>query len=215
MPDAIRLTDDDFALLERLEDAGEVDEDLAEALDDLWDRTGTALREATEGLDGNWRVELWPWRLQGDHFPFVWARCKLSDAGEFAAHLGVFLSPGHCNVCLDLEKDAIDDHSAAETLEQVRSFWRGPVVQLLTAAEDRRLKVWTDPDNVVAPAVYVEEGLDELMARNNDPEHPWPRVGFLPPRQALVDADDLAALLTDRLQSLAPVYRGQIAFCRG
>ncbi|MFW6198461.1 MAG: hypothetical protein ACOC5E_01420 [Acidobacteriota bacterium] len=215
MPDTIRLTDDDFALLHRLEEADEVEDDLAAALDDLWGRVESALQRATGQLDDEWRVDLWPWNLEGDRFPFVWARCKLDEADEFAAHLGAFLSPGHCNLCLDLEKDALDDGSAAETLDQVRGFWRGPVAPLLRAAEDPRLKVWTDPDNVVAPEIYVEEGLGELLSRNNDPEHPWPRVGYLPSRQSLVGVEDLVALLVDRFRTLAPLYRGQIAYCRG
>ncbi|HEX9698776.1 MAG TPA: hypothetical protein VGD06_04875 [Acidobacteriota bacterium] len=204
----------DFELLGRLESA---EEELAggvqERADELWERAERLIGELGAALfgEGNQVAALWPDGGDGDRGPFLWARIKRAGNERFATHLGAFLSPGSCNLSIDLEKDPLDAGESAERLEQVLDFYPDGLVSSLRPPLRPDLVVWTDPDNVVAAADFAAVDFDRFMAANADTGHPWPKVGYL---LSAADVEELGEGWVEgcraRLAPLVPVYDAMI-----
>ena len=204
----------EFAVLERLAAAGDaVPGELGEELDLVWEGTRRLLEQVGRRvLPNGFELELWPWREGDDLFPFVWARLKEDGLARFATHLGLFLSPTHCNCSIDLEKDPLDAGESAETLEQVLAYYEGGEWARYLTDSHPDLRLWTDTLNVVTPVELEERGVAAFMAANRDPAHPWPKVGYLlEAEQVAAFGDRLADELEARFASLLPVYRSMIA----
>lgn len=201
---------DDFELLERLGEANrvEVDADTAERADAAWERVEAVLRDAVVRTEApGLSIDVWPWREGSNTNGFVWARLKRPDARSFATHLGVFLAPGDCNISLDLEKDRIEEGSSRESLEDVLDFYGDTGRPVLGGVEDPDIRIWTDADNVLELEEFLDEDLATFMDRNQDSEHPWPKLGYRLPAERLASApDEQARLFGSRLESLVPVY---------
>ena len=203
----------DFADLEQLAALERsVPDELAGRLDATWRRLECSLsRVGSSLLPEGHQAALWPWREGEALFPFVWGRIKAADWSEFATHLGLFLSPGYCNVCIDLEKDPLDAGESAETLEQVLSYFSGGEWKTALGEHPDDLQLWTDSRNVVTLAGFEETGFDAFMAANQDPSHPWPKLGYLPDAQKVAAyGEHLDDELEARFRTLAPVYRAML-----
>lgn len=170
---------DDFELLEKFE-AGIATEDL---VDRLWRKAGRLIGKLGADLfgDGFYHADLWPEGDgdDGDRGPFLWARIKRTGNEKYATHIGVFLSPGLCNLSIDLEKDLLDAKQSGEILEQVIKFFRSDLPSMLGPATRKDLQVWTDSQNVVALDNFGSVDFTAFMNANQDSGHPWPKVGYI------------------------------------
>ena len=171
----------DFALLEEMAAAGpEHSVDLAERVDALWAKAERLVGELGAGLFGaeNYGAAIWPDSATDERLPFIWGRLKRVGNERYATHIGLFLSPGFCNLSIDLEKDPLDAGESAETLEQVVAFFGSQFASISKdLATDAR--VWTDTRNVVGTAGFAAINFDRFMADNHDADHPWPKVGYM------------------------------------
>ena len=178
----------DFELLRQLE-AGPPTED---AVDELWARSHLLLGDLGNALFARHghRADLWPEGAgdDGDRGPFLWGRLKRIGNERFATHIGVFVSPGLCNLSIDLEKDLLDAGQAPESLEQVVAFYRTRLAAILaepgglgaSAAPMRTdLRVWTDSRNVVEASNFGAIDFAAFMDANQDAGHPWPKLGYI------------------------------------
>ena len=171
----------DFALLEEMAgDSTEHSVDLAERVDGLWAKAERLVGELGAGLFGaeNCSAAIWPDSVTDERLPFIWARLKRVENRRYATHIGLFLSPGFCNLSIDLEKDPLDAGTSAETLEQVVAFF-GSQFALISRDLDTDVRVWTDTRNVVGIAGFGALDFDRFMADNHDADHPWPKVGYM------------------------------------
>ncbi len=171
----------DFALLEEMADDGpEYSADLAEQADALWAKAERLVGELGAGLFGaeNYGVAIWPDSATDERLPFIWARLKRIRNQRYATHIGLFLSPGFCNLSIDLEKDPLDAGESAETLEQVLAFFSS---QFASISRDLAtdVRIWTDTRNVVGTAGFAAIDFDRFMADNHDADHPWPKAGYM------------------------------------
>ena len=171
----------DFALLEEMAAAGpEHSVDLVERVDALWAKAERLVGKLGAGLFGadNYSAAIWPDSAPDERLPFVWARLKRVGNQPYATHIGLFLSPGFCNLSIDLEKDPLDAGESAETLEQVVAFFGS---QFASFSRDLAtdVRVWTDTRNVVDTAGFAAVDFDRFMADNHDADHPWPKVGYM------------------------------------
>jgi len=195
-------------------DPATLDEAARSDLDWLWakaERLVTGLGDLLFGEEGH-ASEVWPWEVEGQSFPFIWARLKAAGAERLATHIGFFFSRDHCNVCIDLEKDAIDAGEAQESVADVHRFYRERLARALPERTPDNLQVWTDDDNVLSIREFLEGDFDAFMAANQDEEHPWPRVGYLLEAREILGweaawADELQRML----EPVMPVYRKMVA----
>jgi hypothetical protein len=175
------FTTADFALLEEMADGGtEHSPGPAERVDALWAKAERLVGELGAGLFGaeNYSAAIWPDSATDERLPFIWARLKRVGNQRYATHIGLFLSPGFCNLSIDLEKDPLDAGESAETLEQVVAFFSSHFASISRdLATD--LRVWTDTRNVVGTAGFAALDFDRFMADNHDADHPWPKVGYM------------------------------------
>lgn len=198
-------------------DSGTLDEAARRDLDWLWDKADRLVRELGDRLFGEDRstVAVWPWEVDGQTFPFIWGRLKEEGAEGMATHIGVFFSRDHCNVCIDLEKDAIDAGEAEESVAEVHGFYRERLGAALAERTPGNLQVWTDDDNVLSIREFLEADFDAFMEANQDTDHPWPRLGhLLEAREILGWEASWAEELQRRLEPVVPVYREMIATYR-
>jgi len=175
------FTTADFELLEEMDTAGpDRSVHLTERADALWAKAERLVGELAAGLFGadNYSAAIWPDSAGEERLPFIWARLKRSGNQSYATHIGVFLSPGFCNLSVDLEKDLLDAGESAETLEQVVGFFGS---QFASISRDLAtdVRVWTDTRNVVGVAGFAALDFDRFMADNHDADHPWPKVGYM------------------------------------
>lgn len=168
-----------FELLRELE-TGEAGD---EAVDKLWARTRRLFGDLGAGLFGehDHHVDLWPEGAgdDGDRGAFLWGRLKRANNKRFATHIGVFLSPGLCNLSIDLEKDLLDAGQSDESLEQFVGFCGSELPSLFDPATRPDLQVWTDSQNVVAAAQFGTVDFAAFMDANRDADHPWPKIGYI------------------------------------
>lgn len=208
----------DFAVLETLaqQDAPPpLDSPLAHGAQRAHDNGRQLLQR---GADAAGRPELhlsvWPWRSDEELFPFVWGRYKLESARPWAAHIGVFLSPGGCNCALDLEKDPLDAGEANESLSEVLAFYRDRRSDLFSDLDDRHLGVWTDDVNVVGVEDFLVADFDRFMGAHRDAGHPWPRIGYrFAPDDPRFTPERQVASLGAWLDRLLPLYEELLAHC--
>lgn len=205
----------DFELLERLARSEGIDDELERDARESWRRARRLLAAAARVADvPGIEIEVWPWREDGDACPFLWARLKHRERSGHAAHVGLFLSPDHCNLAVDLEKDRLEDGTSEESLDDVLVFYREHAPAVLSACQDDRLRVWTDLDNVLDVDEFLAADFSEFMAAGRDEEHPWPRTGYLLQREELeAHPDDQVRNLGGRLRHLLPVYDALLASC--
>lgn len=200
----------DFELLRRI---GEEDAAAASAqVDELWARTRTLIDAlGHELLGGDAYATLWAEHDAAERGPFLWARMKRAAHKRFATHIGVFLSPGFCNLSIDLEKDPVDAGESAETLRQVFDFFRDDAVGLLDPPARPDLRVWTDTSNVVPAAEFAGVHFEAFMEANRDTGHPWPNVGYLPSADEVIGfGDRWVAECHARTVVLVPIYDAMI-----
>jgi hypothetical protein len=203
----------DFELLQRIGDGDEPDAATSEAAEALWTKAERLAGRLGAGLfdERGFHASVWPDRGDGERGPFLWARLKRAGNEAYATHIGVFLSPGFCNLSLDLEKDPLDAGQAGETLEQVLAFYRDGAAALLDPPVRPDLRVWTDTNNVVTPADFAGVDFDAFLAANRDAGHPWPKAGYL------LNADLISGFGNDwlrrshaRADALVPIYDAMI-----
>lgn len=207
------LTRDDIEAIDALgAPAAEVEEGGRREARRAWERAAALLDDLATTL-GDFRAELWPWRQDDATFPFLWGRLKERGRSGFATHLGLFVSADHCNFCIDLEKDLLDAGESRETASDVRLYYRNRLPELMPPPEEppAPLLVWTDPGNVVAAGRFGSVDFAEFMAASDDPDHPWPRVGYL------MEVDDHVGFgerwteeMRRRAAPLLPVYRDML-----
>jgi len=204
----VGFTAADFDLLQRLgDDVG--DGDAAANADALWHKTRRLIAQLGAGLfgDGLYSAALWPDDDGGERGPFLWARLKRAGSERFATHIGVFLSPGLCNLAIDLEKDPLDAGESAESLAQVLDFYRAEALGLIDPPARPDLRVWTDTRNVIPAGDLGAVHFADFMAANSDAGHPWPKVGYLLSAENVVDfGDDWLAEYHPRAVPLVPIY---------
>ena len=208
-----RFTASDFDVLGRI-DAEPSAADSRQA-DDLWSKTTTMLDRLGADLFGAGEcvAALWPDSPldDGERGPFLWARLKRAGAEQFAMHLGIFVSPGFCNLALDLEKDLLDAGRSGERLEQVVGFYRDEIAPLVDASMPDELEIWTDTRNVVAAAAFPEVDFDAFMAANRDAGHPWPKIGYILDADAMLRfGDRWVEEMAARATPLLPIYDAMI-----
>lgn len=207
------LTRDDLEAIDALgAAAAELEEDSRRRARRAWERAASLLDDLATTL-GGFRAELWPWRQEDDTFPFLWGRLKERRSSEFATHLGLFVSADHCNFCIDLEKDRVEAGESRESASDVRAYYRNRLPDLLPPEPEppAPLRVWTDPDNVVEARRFGSVDFAEFMAASGDPEHPWPRLGYL------MDVGEHVGFggrwieeMQRRAEPLLPVYRDML-----
>jgi len=201
----------DFDLLQRI---GEDDSGTSagEQADKLWSRTRTlvaALARQTFGDDAV--VALWAEHDVAERGPFLWARMKRPAHADFATHIGVFLSPGFCNLSIDLEKDPLDAGESAETLDQVIEFFRDGAGDLIDPPARPDLRIWTDTENVIPAAGFADVDFDAFMQANRDRGHPWPNAGYLLSADEVIGfGDHWVAECQARAVVLVPIYDAMI-----
>lgn len=200
----------DFALLENMA-AG--DGEIVDGVDELWAKASRLIVELGGRLadEPGFAAAIWPDRADDERLPFIWARLKRPENAAFATHIGLFLSPRLCNLGIDLEKDLIDAGDAAERLEQVMSFYGGPVRARIEALSRPDLMVWTDSVNKVPARSFSGVSLKAFMASNKDLGHPWPRIGYLfDARQVCGFGDGWVDAMAERAVELVPIYDAMI-----
>ena len=204
----------DFALLQEMAvaDPGPTG-DLADPVDVLWAKADRLTNELGAGLFGEagHSVAVWPDNYRDPCPPFIWARLKRAGNERYATHIGLFLSPELCNLSIDLEKDPLDAGDSAETLEQVIEFYRSDFASTLTGTERTDIRVWTDTRNLVSSIGFAAIDVDRFMADNHDPDHPWPKAGYI------LSAADVAGFASrwveefrQRAAPLVPIYDAMI-----
>ena len=203
----------DFALLGEMAGGGpEHSVDLAERVDALWAKAERLVGELGAGLFGaeNYSAAIWPDSVTDERLPFIWARLKRVENQRYATHVGLFLSPGFCNLSIDLEKDPLDAGESAETLEQVVGFF-GSQFASLSRELATDVRVWTDTRNVVGIAGFAALDFDRFMADNHDADHPWPKVGYMLSAADVAGFDDRwVEEYRARAAPLVPVYDAMI-----
>ena len=205
---------DDFALLEAMAAAGsERSADLAERVDALWAKADRLVDALGAGLFdiGDYAASIWPDSDADERPPFIWARLKRAGNERYATHIGLFLSPGFCNLAIDLEKDPLDAGDSAETLDQVIEFYRSDFASTLAATERTDMRVWTDTRNVVGSAGFAAINFDRFMVDNRDEGHPWPKAGYL---LSVADVEGFADRWVEEYRArgaaLVPIYDAMI-----
>ena len=207
------FTAGDLACLAGLEEeiSSGIPEGMAAAcLDELWVKATALVHELATTLFGNdaATVAVWPWRDGTELYPFLWARIKAVGAEQFATHLGLFIHPSHCNLCIDLEKYLLDAGAAAESLDQVHGFYREQLCQALPDPILERLQVWTDTDNVVTLEELAQRDFDAFLAAGNDPAHPWLKIGtILQPAEVVSAGEGWVREYAHRMFPLVRLYR--------
>lgn len=203
---------EDLLLLQGIADGDGTCDPASAPADALWDKAERLVGKLGAALFGaeGFVLSLWP-DAGGERGPFLWARLKRAGNERFATHIGVFLSPGFCNLSLDLEKDPLDAGESAETLAQVLDFYRNAAARLIEPATRTDLWVWTDTGNVVTPVGFAGLDFERFMAANRDTGHPWPKAGYL------LSADEVVRFGGEWLQQmharaavLVPIYDAMI-----
>ena len=183
-----------------------------EDADALWTRA-RALSDslAHRLLGGGANTEVWGEHDPAQRGPFLWIRLKRTSATAFATHIGIFLSPGLCNLSIDLEKDPLDAGEAGETLDQFIDFFRDDAVALIDPPARPDLQVWTDTGNVAPAKGFAAVDFGGFMDANRDAGHPWPKAGYLMRADEVVGfGDGWVAEYHDRALVLLPVYDAMI-----
>ncbi len=197
----------DFDLLRRAEHSDPV------ATDVLWEKTAAWIDRLGAALfgEGGFHAALWPDEDGDERPPFLWARLKRVGNEPFCTHIGVFLSPGFCNLSLDLEKDLLDAGASAESLAQVLDFYRGEFDAPSIDVGRSDMRIWTDTKNVIAAADRQGTDFDGFMAANRDAGHPWPKVGYLlTPEEVCGFGERWVEAYGERASALIPYYEAFI-----
>ncbi len=205
---------EDFAILEGMAAAdSRPTGDLADRVDALWAKAERLVDELGAGLFGEagHTAAVWPDNDDDERPPFIWARLKRAGNERYATHIGLFLSPGSCNLSIDLEKDPLDAGDSAETLDQVIEFYRSDFASTLTETERMDIRVWTDTRNVVGTVGFASIDFDRFLADNRDPGHPWPKTGYV---LSVADVERFAPRWVEeyreRAAPLVPIYDAMI-----
>ncbi len=190
----------DFRLLEEMAFAGASVAPHSEArIEALWAKAARLVHRLGEKLFAGERftVAIWPDTAQDERLPFIWARLKRAVGARYATHIGIFLAPDQCNLCIDLEKDLLDAGSAAEHLDQVLDFYRCKLAESIGSLGRSDVKVWTDPHNVVSAAEFPRLDFERFRMPTRIPTTPGrgsatcsmpprsrrsPRIGYKRPR---------------------------------
>ncbi len=200
----------DFHLLEEMARPGAPGEpDRNARVEALWAKATRLVTQLGDRLfvDDRFTADVWPDTAEDERLPFIWARLKRAENARFATHIGLFLSPDQCNLCIDLEKDLLDAGAAGERLEQVLEFYRGQLAERTASLNRSDVRVWTDADNVVSAVEFPSVDFGRFMEANTDTDHPWPRVGYLfDAAEVQAFADRWVEEMTLRAGELAPVY---------
>jgi hypothetical protein len=209
----------DFRLLEEMAFAGTSVAPRSEArIEALWAKAARLVDGLGKKLFPSERftVAIWPDSAQNERLPFIWARLKRDVGARYATHIGVFLAPDQCNLCIDLEKDLLDAGVAAEHLDQVLDFYRCRLAESMGSLGRSDMKVWTDPHNVVSAGEFPGLDLDCFMDANTDSGHPWPRIGYrFDATEVQAFAEGWVQETTLRAMPLVPIYDAMIAAYRG
>lgn len=209
----------DFRLLEEMAFAGaSVAPHREVRIEALWAKAARLVPRLGEKLfpSESFTVAIWPDTAQDERLPFIWARLKRAVGARYATHIGVFLAPDQCNLCIDLEKDLLDAGSAAEHLDQVLDFYRCKLAESIGSLGRSDLKVWTDPHNVVSAEEFPRLDFERFMDANTDTDHPWPRIGYLlDAAQVQAFAEGWVQETAFRAMALVPVYDAMILAYRG
>lgn len=209
---------EDFDLLQRIGEDDPLSDDARRGVDLLWikaRRLADALAARLFGPEG-FHATVWPDGEDGERGPFLWIRCKRAGNEGYATHIGVFLSPGFCNLALDLEKDPIEAGEAAEAVDQVLDFYRNEGAGLIDPPARPDLHVWTDAENVVPATGFAGVDFDAFMEDNRDAGHPWPKAGYLLSTDDVAGfGDDWVAECHARAVVLLPIYDAMIRSFQG